>query len=132
MPPASGENAAAEPPLSVLMAITGSASRAARACGSRGRVWDGGLYSRICKEDCTPRLTGARGGGYCLLEAGVYLMVTLQNTMAEEAECISNSMPQSLLHGDAGGPEPAPLAGATRQEELPPALCSPVLLRFSR
>lgn len=50
-----------ELPLSVLTAISGTASRMQCACGSRDRVWDGGLYSPICRGDCTPHLTRARG-----------------------------------------------------------------------
>lgn len=74
----------------------------------------------------TAPLTPPGLGGHCPLAASVYLTVTLQNTMAKAAECNSKSLPRSLLHGDAAGPEPALLAGAARREELPPAP------RFSR
>lgn len=69
--------------------------------------------------------------GHCLLEVSVYLMVTLQDMIAKEAKCISKSVPQSLLHGDAAGLEPAPLTGVAGREELPPTPCSLLLLRFS-
>lgn len=118
-PPANRKNSLAELPLSAIMVLLGSAIRTACACGNKNQIWDGSLCSHICREGCP-------------LELSMYLMGMLQSTMAKAAEYVFKSVLQCLLYRNAAGPELASLAGAARQEELPPALCLLVPLCFSR
>lgn len=116
-PPADREKAIAELPLSALMVFSGSAIRTVCASGNRNQDGMGACAAML--EDCP-------------MELSMSLMGMLQSTMAKAAEYVFKSVRQRLLHRNVAGPELASLAGAARQEELPPALCSLDLLCFSR